>query len=72
MNRYSYLCDEEGRLGDPLLRDEQPRVGHADVEVRAQDGVLAAGLGARQEVDGQRLAVVPSEGKKYYFISLKA
>ena len=55
-----HLGDEEGRLGDALLRDEQPRVGDADVEVRAQDGVLAARLRAREEVHRQRLAVVPA------------
>ena len=53
-----HLGDEERRLGDALLRDEQPRVGEADVEVRAEDGVLAARLSARQEVHRQWLPVV--------------
>lgn len=64
-----HLRDEERRLGDLLLRHQQPRVGDAHVEVRPQDGVLAAGLGAAQKVDGERFPVVALMGKFKHVLS---
>lgn len=59
-----HLRHEQRRLGDLLLRHQLPRVGDADVEVRPEDGVLAADLGAAQKVDGQRFPVV-TLGEKF-------
>ena len=58
-----HLRDEQRRLGDLLLCHQHPRIGDADVEVGTEDGVLAAGLGAAQKVDGERFPVVALKAK---------